>query len=532
MNWLLQLLGRKPMPSSMSGGLTLTRDKPGLPDSDKVETLALPTELVFPMLNYRKESIPALVKPGQHVERGEALAKGIVATARGTVTAIENRAIVHASHREEICVVIAPDKQQSKDKRIHAELPILTIDRLQECAVQGLGGAGYFTAEKFKAGFDDSKPLELLLINAVECEPMISCDEALIMCEAHSMVEAVHALIKMTRCTRCVIAIEVDKTAAIAALREAIQLHEDSHQTDPGEIATMSISLRGSSVPVAAGNTVTGPETAIELIELAPIYPSGAERLLVERISGLRLKTGDHPAKHGIVCINIATALAAWRAQLGEAMCSRVITIAGERATNPVNVRVVLGTSVADALAFSGNLSSLDQVRVRIGGPLSGFDLTSLDVPVTATTNSISIEVEHKLAPQTPCIRCGKCSDVCPVKLLPQQLYSYATNEDNDGTDRYGLGSCIECACCDLVCPSNIPLTAMFRYAKSVQLDKQRTDQLAVIAQSRFMLREQRELKRRELRKARRDAAKEKLAGSADPIADALARARNRRRKP
>jgi len=199
---------------------------------------------------------------------------------------------------------------------------------------------------------------------------------------------------------------------------------------------------------------------------LDPVYPSGAEKLLVERITGQQLAANQHPSKLGILCLNVATVVAIEQARRGFPMVTRIVTIGGEQALNPTNVRVFLGTSVREVLKQTNNLIGDTSVRFRLGGPLSGFDLGDLDVPVTATTNSITVENAVTTNIEQPCIRCSACSDVCPVELMPQQLHPFSIKEDSAKLTKLGIHECIECGCCDAVCPSSIPLTHTFRYAK------------------------------------------------------------------
>ncbi|ASJ70424.1 electron transport complex subunit RsxC [Granulosicoccus antarcticus] len=488
----------------LHGGLALPRNKPGLPLDGKISTLPLPAQLVLPLLNYRREALTPLVSVGQQIQRGQMLAEGLIASASGCIVAIEPRAILHPSARHELCIVIQPDTDTADHSATHPIQNLLSIERLAQCGIRGLGGAGFATSEKFASAQVASGPLEILLINAVECEPLISCDEALMMCEAPAIIEAISALMSMTRCRRSVLAIENDKLAAISALQEALAAQPNS----------------------------------IELQLLPPIYPSGAERSLIQRITGQQLAAGERAAHRGILSINVATALAAHKAQAGVPLTSRIVTIAGEACPVPVNVRVTFGTTVADVLRMSGNQAVLDtcqsrgpdRYRVRVGGPLSGFDLMSLDAPVSATTNCISVHTLQADSTVQPCIRCGACSEVCPEQLLPQQLYWYARADHQEGAQRFGLDSCIECGCCDVVCPSAIALTATFRHAKDARREQQRQDAAAMAAEQRYLAREQRLAQRAAVREERRLAAKSKLAVSADPIADALNRARQRRK--
>lgn len=480
----------------LHGGLRLPRNKPGLPVSAAIRTLALPPQLILPLLDYRRDVLTPQVQPGQQVEAGQRLAAGLIATARGRIVAIEPRPVIHPSGKSALCIILEPDVDQDRESACHEPLPSLSAERLDDCGVHGLGGAAFATADKLRTARQDGAPLQTLLINAVECEPQIACDEALLMCEAAAIIDAIESLMQTTQCRRCVLAVENDKTAAIDAIRHALQEH-----------------------PVD-----------LELVLLEPVYPAGAERSLIRRITGLSLPAGERPASHGILSINVATALAAHRAQLGYPLYSRVVTVSGEGLPEPVNVRVRFGTPVEEVLHQCGYNALSGNHRIRANGPLSGFDLPSLQAPVTASTNCLGIHSVEPSPAVLPCIRCGACEEVCPEQLLPQQLYWYAQADDLPGSRRFGLDSCITCGCCDLVCPSSIPLTQSFRHARDAQREQERQERMADLSQQRYQAREQRLQDRAAAREEKRRLAKALLNTSRDPIADALARARDRRK--
>jgi len=398
----------------------------------------------------------------------------------------------------------------------------LTFERIAACGIHGLGGAGFSTSEKLQIGINASEGIKVLIINAVECEPVISCDEALMMSCADDIISAVQSLIRMTRCQRCLLAIETDKIQALDAIRRALE--------GSGKVGKSTVDAGYDANHSTTTITSSDALPAIELQLLSPVYPSGAERPLIERITGVALGGSTKPAEHGIVCINVATALAAWRAQQGYPLISRVVTIAGARAQNPINVRVRFGTRIADVLQMSGNADYPMDSQVRVGGPLSGFYVEDLSAPITANCNCIAIEAPEKITQPSPCIRCGACSDVCPVDLLPQQLYWYARADDLTSSTLFGLENCIECGCCDVVCPSSIPLTQTFRYAHDGLREQQRQEHLAALAEQRFEQRQTRQAARVLLREQKREAARARLkTNTDDPIADALKRAQRRK---
>ena len=521
MSWLGDLFSRTSSDAAIRGGLALTRNKPGLTDLTTIESLDIPREVVIPLLSYRREYCEPQITVGDTVTLGDSLSHGILASTSGVVTAIENRPIIHPSNRQETCVVIETTLDEVKS--VHPPLAKLTLQRMEACGVMGLGGAGFDTAEKFRAGVDRDGTLATLIINAVECEPMISCDEALMITRASDIISAVQSLLRLFPCSRCILAVENDKIQAIHAIQSALNNCQLTSQRQFNTREEATLSSKANTPPVTL--------PAIELMLLQPVYPSGAERPLVERTTGIQLSADQKPVDHGIVCINVATALAAWRAQLGEPLISRIITIAGAQAKHPVNVRVRFGTRLIDVLRMSGNSDYAPDSRVRVGGPLSGFDVDNLSAPVTATTNCILIEAPQDTQSSLDCIRCSACSEVCPVSLLPQQLYWHARADDLKKSLRYGINSCIECGCCDVVCPSRIPLTQTFRYARDAIREQQRQHVQATLAEQRFKQRETRLQARKNAREEKRLAARARLhTATDDPISDALKRAQARRK--
>lgn len=512
---------------SPSGGLALKRNKLGLPAAGSpIREISLPEQLIFPLLDYNKHALTPVVSVGDHVKAGDWLAPGVLCSAHGIVSTIENKTIIHPSHRSALCVVI--DTYQDVELttevvKICGDFHALTAhEKIAQANICGLGGAGFSTANKLAAVRNSDTDIELLLINAVECEPMISCDEALILSNATHIIDALIQMINITDCARCVLAIEDDKVEATQLLEAAIQSSKQSAQNG---------------------------DVNIELMRLSPIYPSGAERVLVQRITGKMLPSGTRASEQGILCLNVATALAVSAAQQGTPLISRIVSVAGSAAAQPTNVRVRLGTSVSHVLEQTGNgledSISGTAIRVRAGGPLSGFDLPHSDVPITATTNCITVEPTIKAGDAgdsastfagattaNACIRCSRCSDVCPVDLLPQQLHWYCDKTLTENATRYGLNDCIECGCCDVVCPSLIQLTASFRHNKAAWREQQLSAQQAQTSKVRFEEREQRlEQREQQAQALRRERAKQLQAKSAehDPIAAAMARARARR---
>ena len=488
-------------PFLMPGGLKLQRIKPGLPTAGRIAHLPVPARLFIPLLGYQQQELAPSVQIGQVVQKGDSLAPGIIATANGKVEQIAPHSIIHPSQGRGLCVTIATDHTEDGDteleeKPVYKPLAELTLERLERCAIVGLGGAGFGTSKKL-----GGHAVDTLIVNAVECEPFISCDESLLICHAEAVVQAIVTMIDFTQCRHCILAIENDKPEAIKALQMAL--------------------------PTAANAEASN----FEILQLSPVYPSGAERQLIHRLTGVKIPQTSRPSQQGIVCLNVATVYAAWQAMLGFPLVSRIITIAGNNIKNPCNVWVRIGTRVADVLQLTGNLPE-KYTQVRAGGPLSGFELGDYAAPVCATDNCITLKTEHSMPQEAqPCIRCGACSAACPAALLPQQLHWHANNDDIAGAQRFGLEECIECGCCDIVCPSAIRLTQTFRYAKSILKENDKQAETARQAKQRFHSREQRLARLKLADERKRQQAEKALAEGNDAITEALKKARARKRR-
>jgi len=507
MRWLMR---QKPDKQALIGSTavaSLHRFNGGIPLGARntgtvqpIQELPLPEIIVLPLLDYYRQALRPLVEVGQPVLAGQAVAPGVLASTSGTITGIEPHAVIHPSGLQARCAVIVPD---GEDKRfVHtanndSQDNSLSIEQLATYGVTGLGGAGFNTADKMRSQTTASLPL--LIINGAECEPPIACDQALLNEAADEVVQGAQLLANLTHCEQCIIAVEENNAPALSALQQAFdQL----------------------------------PDARLSIVAIPPIYPTGAEHPLIRVLTGKTLPTGSKPADMGVLCLNVATAQAVFRANLGQYCLSRVTTIAGRQAAHPTNVRIRFGTLLSHVLKVTGNQSSTPTQRVRAGGPLSGFDLPEVDVPVTATTNCIMLESARATVTPQPCIRCGACADVCPVDLLPQQLYWYARADDTPGTERFGLSACIECGCCDLVCPSSIALTDTFRYAKSHAAELRMQEQSANHAMQRYVKREQRLAERQAMRAIELEKRKAAIAAksSDEQIGAALQRARHRRK--
>ncbi len=507
-------------------GIPLARNKQALGDSqtsDKtpatIRTLDVPDELVIPLIDYQQRRLHTHFKAGDKVRCGDVIAGTLIAPASGTISSIEPRPIANPYQTQVSSVAIKVDHERDSIESVqarHAALTHITLERVQTMGLTGLGGAGFPTYEKLDAL--NAQAIKTLIINGAECEPVIACDEALMQSPKHAsdIVRGIGLLINLTQCQRCELVIENDKSKAIAVMRNAIDSYETQRkQHSPERLDDKQI------------NTSTA--CPISLLTVAPIYPSGAEKPLVELVTGKQLAPLQKPADIGVLCLNVATAESVAKAADGLPMISRVITIAGNRADHCLNIRARLGTPVLDIMRQTENLEAAMKNRVRIGGPLSGFDLDERAVAVTAKTNCITIDAATTIAEALPCIRCGACEEVCPVHLAPQQLYWFGQAGQQDYLDLHQLDSCIECACCDLVCPSQIPLTDTFRQLRASRQQKRNEAIRAKAAEGRYQAHIEREENRARLKEQKRLEAQAKIKQGAIDTDNVLARIKRKR---
>jgi len=369
----------------------------------------------------------------------------------GTITAIEERPATHPSGLQAVAIVIKPDADSSKieinkandlvNHKIDASklselLSSLTaeeiISKIRIGGVIGLGGAGFPTCAKLHGGIKTN--IETLIINGMECEPRITCDDRLMRERAIEIIAGVEILDHLLHPNSIKIGVEDNKPEAILAL----------------EIAT------------------TSSTSSIEIITTPTLYPSGGERQLIQLLTGKEVPSGTLPSAIGVVCQNVATVAALYHALLERPLTHRVVTVTGDGVESAGNYSVPIGIPIDSLLTQCG---VVDSVRITVGGPMMGFELHNSSSPITKTVNCLIVEKNSSL-PSAPerynCIRCASCSDACPAKLMPQQLYWAAQSRDFEQTEKLNLFDCIECGCCDFVCPSKIPLVSYYRYAKGV----------------------------------------------------------------
>lgn len=477
-----------------------------------INTMPLPERIFVPIKQHIGVKGELLVKEGDTVLKGQALTVSknsfsvpVHASSSGVVRAIKKHPAAHPSGLPELVVEIELDgkddaietqgisqyAQASRDEIISA---------ICDAGISGLGGAGFPTHIKS----NNAKAVEFLIINGVECEPYISADDRLMREHAWQIRQGIDILHHLIGPKQVIIAIEDNK---------------------PEAFQTMSIACQQQS--------------NYQVISVPTKYPAGGEKQLIQVLTSREVPSSGLPIDVGCIMYNVGTCFAVADAIIeGKALTERVVTVTGGAIKTPQNVWAKIGTPIEHLLkCCEFEVEKQQYPRIIMGGPMMGFTLPTVKIPVVKITNCILAPENNELPlieDERACIRCSACADACPASLLPQQLFWYSKAKEYETAKQYDLFDCIECGACAYVCPSEIPLVHYYRKAKS-DIRKQTVEKdQAEKARIRFEARKERlekekherEEKHRLAAEARKQATKKDSGGAKDKIAAALARAK------
>ncbi len=440
----------KPVP--FDGGITLPTNK-AISLVQPLTRAEIPKLIKIPLSQHTALSLKPIVKVGDTVLKGQVIAESqayistpVHASTSGVVKDIAKYDVPDSSGDMSECIVIETDgketwKERNPIKDYTSLSPLVVKQKIWQAGIVGLGGAGFSSAAK--ASFGLTSDLELLIINAAECEPFVSCDESLIRHYAKDVVLGIEILAYALQLNECVIAIQENKIETIKFLKEALS-----------QYAQLEIKLR----------------------LISSLYPAGSEKQLIKSITGIEVSAEGLPVDPRVVVYNVGKSIAVKKAIIDdEPLISRIITVSGSGINKPCNLEVLIGTPINEIIEQCGGYNK-DFNYLIIGGPMMGFRLRSDHAPIIKTTNCLLVTGSEFLPANTKesaCIRCDDCVPVCPVNLQPQQLHWHAKEFNAVRLQDYKLFDCIECGCCSYVCPSHIPLANEFRKAKSEFLNKQ-----------------------------------------------------------
>jgi len=481
-----------------------------------LQQATLPPQLFLPLKQHIGETNKPLVNPGDRVLGGQLVAHSsspisspLHAPTSGRVREIAAHPVPHPSSQSDTCIVIDVD---AKDEFLPGT-PVDTlalsaselVARIHEAGIVGLGGASFPTSPKILRG--NNQAIDTLIINGVECEPYITCDDILMQAYTDEVMNGISYLQRIINPVSTLIGIEDNKPDAIEAMNEALSARH-------------------------LNNT--------HVVVIPTIYPSGGEKQLIQILTGKEIPKGKLAFDIGLFCQNVGTCAAISRAlDRSQPLISRIVTLSGDGIRQPGNWEVRLGTPTSHLIELAGGyLDNESAQHLVMGGPMMGFSLPSDQVPIVKASNNILV-MRQQTIPRAPgdhaeCIRCSRCADVCPAQLLPQQLYWHARARAYDKTEEFNLFDCIECGCCSAVCPSEIPLVQYYRAAKSEIRAAHQAQFKSDRARIRFEFREKRLLLKKqheeERRRLKREALKKRIPQTQngnteiDPVQAALAR--------
>ena len=401
-----------------------------------------PKQIVIPMVQHIGAPCTPLVQVGDRVLRGQKIGDGeglcvpVHASVSGTVVAVEPRP--HTSGRMINAVVIENDFKDEVGPANPISGPIeeIAIDdilhNIREAGIVGMGGAAFPGNVKALSAMGN---VDTLIANACECEPYITADDSLLRTQPERVLEGMRIMKRVLNPNRVVLAVEDNKAKAIEIIR--------SFQKEYPEI---------------------------ELAVLPTRYPQGAEKQLIQALTGREVEPGKLPVSVGCAVFNVSTYAAICRAvREGIPLTKRIVTISGEAIAEPQNFYVRIGTPFHDLIEVAGGLNDKTE-RVISGGPMMGFAQSDLSVPVVKATNSILCLLKdlNGAADNPVCIPCGKCVEACPMRLQPLYLYRFQKAGDLKALNRLNLLDCIECGSCAFTCPGKLPLVECIRKGKQM----------------------------------------------------------------
>ena len=403
-----------------------------------------PQKVVLPMQQHIGAPCTPTVKVGDTVAIGQVIGDSdkfvsapIHASVSGKVSAIGNVKLPNGAIVQGVTIEsdgerrlydgIEPPKADTKEEFLKA---------IRASGLVGLGGAGFPTHVKLNVPPD--KNVDTLVINAAECEPYITVDYRECIDNSWDILSGIHIIKDMLGIENVIIAVENNKPKAFEVLKR-----------------------------IADSDNYSGDHT--KLMSLESRYPQGAEKMMVQSATGRKVPPGKLPADVGCIVMNVASvAFVARYIKTGKPLVSRSLTVDGSAIAEPKNVRVPIGTSIADIIDFCGGFKE-EPRKIITGGPMMGLSITGTDLPVIKNNNAILAftEKDAKLMQEGDCIRCGRCAAACPMSLVPTLIERYTKAGDTDALKKIGVNVCMECGSCAYSCPAKKPLVQTMRAAKA-----------------------------------------------------------------
>lgn len=417
------------------------------------EVMPNPKTVILPISQHiGKPAIPVVrkkdvVKAGQIIAEADGfISSPLCSSVSGTVGKISKQSNVSGFPREAIIIDSARENEYETFKNLDPErvMPEEIRERVRMAGIVGQGGAAFPTFVKLTPPED--KKIDTVILNGCECEPYLTRDYRFMIERTYEVISGLKLIMKALGVSRGSVGIEDNKPEAIKKLKEAV------------------LNEKGISIEV-----------------LKTKYPQGAEKMLIKAVNGREVPPGKLPLDVGVIIQNIGTAVAIHDSVVkGEPQVMAALTVSGMGINNPKNLFVPVGTPIADVLEYCGGVKD-NAVKVLVGGPMMGVAQYDFSAPIMKATSGILVLTEEEInnTPETPCLKCGKCVDACPLRLVPTKLARYTQMERFEEAEELGITVCMECGTCTYQCPANIPLVQWIRLGKHSVIKLQRERQSA-----------------------------------------------------
>ena len=406
-------------------------------------------DLVYPLSQHIGAPAKPIVEKGDHVLTGQKIAEAggfvsapIYATVSGTVKSIEPRRVVTGDMVMSIIVEndgLYEEVEWPKVKPLEEMTNEEIIECIREAGIVGMGGAGFPTHVKLSP--KEPEKIDYVIVNCAECEPYLTSDYRRMIEEPEKLIGGLKVSLQLFANARGILAVEDNKQDCIEILKK-----------------------------------LTKDESRISVKTLRTKYPQGAERQIIYAVTGRAINSKMLPADAGCVVNNVDTVVAIYHAIYeGKPLMHRIVTVTGDAVADPRNFIVRIGTNYHELIKEAGGFIK-EPVKIISGGPMMGFGIFDLDVPTTKTASALLCLTQDdvsRMAPG-PCINCGRCVEVCPSRLVPSMLATYAEHYDEEEFLSHEGLECVECGCCSYVCPAKRSLTQSIKSMRKIQLAKKK----------------------------------------------------------
>jgi len=410
-----------------------------LTSSKKIESAYIPNIAYIPVVEKVGSSPKIIVKEGQVVDEGQVIAIGnginssnVHSSIPGIVKGFTKKTIFDGSICKSVIIELEGEFKKTGKDQSYSDWSSLNktalLKNIFDNGVVGFGASGISTSNKLL--IPDDKTINTLIINAVECEPFLTCDHRILLDKTEDFFEGIKIVNKILDNPQVVIGVGANKKDAIHKLK-----------------------------------TFCHPNFPYKIISFKTKYPQGEEKLLVKAYTKRNNIFYTDPIDLGVLVLNVSTILAIKEAIVNDKpLIDRIITVSGTGIVQPKNLKVKIGTLISDIIDECGGLKS-GVKKIIIGGPMMGFSVKDLDIPITKECSSILAltEEEIKDIKTTVCINCGKCINACSFGLMPAKLNKFIKNNLYEKALEYNLQNCTQCGACSWICPAKIPLSEIFK---------------------------------------------------------------------